>query len=46
MTLRVLFLDLYLPAGKRTVPPPAGFAAVTALLTAVVSLVEPSPLAP
>ena len=44
--IRMVFLDSYVPAGKRTIPPPAAFAAVMARLTAAVSLVEPLPTAP
>ena len=42
----MVFLDSYVPEGKRTIPPPAVLAAEMALLMAPVSLVEPLPTAP
>ncbi len=41
-----MFLDLYCPDGKRTIPPPALLAAVMAFSMAAESLDEPSAFAP
>ncbi len=49
MTLLFMWIELgdrYVPDGNCTVPPPAAFAAVIALLIAAVSFALPLPTAP